>query len=107
MAKTASIIMRVDPAVKQRIEEAATRSGKTLTTFLLEAAMEAVQKAATEPDHTHPTTAKYQGIPKYFALHRMEAQNGGDRGYDWPAYHLAIHVYDENPSDVTWQEWTD
>ena len=107
MAKTASIIVRVDPAVKQRIEEAATRAGKSLTTFILEAATAAAMKATTEADHTHAATARCEGIPKYFAILCREARNGGTHGYDGPAFHLAIHVHDESPDDVTWEEWQD
>jgi Protein of unknown function (DUF1778) len=100
VTKTATIIMRVDPEIKERIEEAAATVGKSLTTFVLEAAMNAADNVSIDAP-----VGKNQDVPMYFAIHCMEARHGGANGYENAAYHLAIHVLNEAPDDVTWPQW--
>jgi hypothetical protein len=101
MARSASIMMRIDPDQKRRIEDAARKVGQSLTSFLLEAAM----KAAEKVENARPSGGRHGGVPKYFAVHCLEARRGGANGYAIAAYHLASHVYTEHPWDGTWNAW--
>ena len=101
MARSASIIVRIDPEQKRRIEDAARKVGQSLTTFLLEATMKAVDKV----EKSRPSEGQHGGVPKHFALHCVEARRGGANGYATAAYHLAMHVYTEHRWDVAWGAW--
>jgi hypothetical protein len=92
MAKTELIIVRVDLATKERLSQAAARLGKSLTTFLLEAADKAARKAEAMPA---PMLFKPKGkgaCPTYFVGCCNEAAQGGAGGYFQAGYTLATHI---------------
>ena len=90
MAKQKMIGVRVDDALKRRIEKAAESQGVTITTFLIRAAETAVKAAEKkqasarnrEPGRT--AARKTSGAcPTFFKALCLEASRGGDQGYDW------------------------
>ena len=99
MVRSKTIVMRVDPETKQRIGEAALKAGKSITTFVLEAAMRAATRELTAPRR------QYKGVPKYFGIRCSEAQRGGSGGYEAAGYQLAMHVHTEHPLEGTLAEW--
>jgi hypothetical protein len=96
------ICFRADAETKRRIEAAARRSGQSTTTFLLEAAIKAVQRTETKP----PAAPKqHGGVPTYFRALCAEAARGGEFGYRSPGYELARHLSDQQPYDADADEW--
>jgi len=103
MVKTESIVLRVDQEVKSRIQDVASKIGKTATTFILEAA----EKEARRIEKRPPPKGVHGGVPAYFKIHCVEASRGGSRGYEEAGYHLAIHIDDsEIPDDLDFEEWS-
>jgi hypothetical protein len=93
MARRAMIILRVHEDEKSRLEKAAGESGLTLTSFLLKAAerqaKEVDRKSARRTTSLKRATHHGSGaLPTFFRATCMEAQRGGDRGYDWAGYTL-------------------
>jgi hypothetical protein len=108
MVKNQTIIIRVEKDVKRRIEAAAARQGKSVTTFLLEAAETAVRKV-----EAMTTVQKPRGkgaCPTYFVASCYEAQQGGTGGWANAGFALAIHLASEKPyelEDEAWQQTLD
>ncbi len=98
------IHIRVDEDTKQSIEEAARRQGKSLTTFVIDAAAKAANRV---PDDQVRSTRKFRGVPTYFRACCMEASRGGSLGYDHPAYHLSIHLDSEIPWEADLDGWSE
>lgn len=87
MAKTEHIMLRVDAATKQRLEQASRRAGKTLTDFLLEAAdCAATGLAFILPDNWNLNS------PAVFALRVAAIRVGGSQGYEQLGYDFASAV---------------
>src|SRR5262245_15604293 len=87
MTKSSTIILRVTPALKERIAAAAGRQGKSLTTFLLEAAERAAEKVESLP--TAPQRPSGRGAcPTWFVARCWEAAQGPG-GYATAGYALA------------------
>ena len=103
MAKS-YIHIRVEEDVKQTIEAAARRQGTTLTTFVLDAAIEAANR---DPDPPAGSSEGFGGVPKYFEICCHEASRGGGLDYGHPAYHLSIHLETEVPWDSDSDAWSD
>ena len=97
------IVVRVDEATKRRLEEAAQRKGKTMTTFLVEAG----EREARRVERTPVKGGVHGGVPTYFRANCFESSRGGDRGYDAAGWHLAIHLEQEMPHDADPEEWAD
>src|SRR3954451_4434176 len=88
MPKNELILMRVDPATKRRIAEAAESQGLTLTSFLIraaEAAAGAVEKKRAKVRATgRPSSRQSSGAcPSFFKTPCLEARRVGDQGYMW------------------------
>jgi hypothetical protein len=106
MAKTETIIVRVDAAVKGRIEAAARRSGKSITTFILEAAEKAAEKVEAMPTKS-AAMMKPKGkgaCPTYFLALCMEARQGGESSYADAGHELMRHVASELNHDLELDE---
>jgi hypothetical protein len=88
MAKSELIVIRVDPELKRRFEEAAEGMGLTLTSFLIRAAQAAAEvaekKRAKARLASRPAPRKTSGAcPTFFKATCWEASRGGGHGYDW------------------------
>lgn len=104
MAKNAALYIRIDDDAKERITEAARREGKSMTTFILEAAEKEARRVQSRKPSAHGV---HTGVPGFFRACCREASRGGDFGYDHPGYHLAMHLNDQMPYDVEEDEWTE
>src|SRR5207237_762160 len=80
--KDRMIVVRVDEATKRRLEEAAQRKGKTMTTFLVEAG----EREARRVERTPVKGGVHGGVPTYFRANCFESSRGGDRGDDGRIY---------------------
>jgi hypothetical protein len=106
MAKSETIILRVDAETKAWITEAANRQGKSLTTFLLQAAA----KAAGKESPISVASLKPRGkgpCPTWFLASCHEAKQGGTNGYYWPGYKLASALGSHQPYEVETDDWAD
>lgn len=107
MAKTELIIVRADPETKLRIAAAARRLGRSVTTFMLEAALKAAGKVEAMPTSS-PALQKPKGrgaCPSYFMALCQEAKRGGANGY-WTAGHeLARHVAEHADAALDSDDW--
>jgi hypothetical protein len=99
---TKFIHIRVDEKVKQTIEEAARRQGKTVTTFVLDCAVRAANQV---PKEQRPSKGRFRGVPSYFRGCCLEASRGGELNYSHPGYHLAIHLSSQIPWDADLSTW--
>src|SRR5262249_45642198 len=75
---TQMVCFRTDPVTKRRIEEAARQRAQSVTTFVREAVMKAVEKAEASGA---PKRAVHGGVPTYFRAFCLEASRGGKLGY--------------------------
>lgn len=98
MVKSQLIVLRVEPEMKQRIEQAADNKGLTVTTFILET----VEKAVTKAEKEHPV-ARFRGVPTWFRACCLEASRGGKQGFYWVGRQLASHLADLEPYDA--EDW--
>jgi len=88
MAKGKLITVRADAATKHRLEEAADRSGMTLSSFLLgageAAAAAAAKRQARACEAARPTPGRASGAcPRFFKAICSEVRRGGGPGYAW------------------------
>lgn len=100
--KTQMICFRVEPAAKERIEEAARKAGQSITTFVQEAVMRAVEKSETAPAKM---AKRRSGVPDYFRAFCQEAAQGGTIGYKRPAFELCRQLDTEIPEGMSKKEW--
>jgi len=103
MSKSKTIIVRVDGGLKARIEAAASRQGKSITTFVLEAAENAARMV-----ETMQTTQKPKGrgaCPTWFVATCHEATQGGAGGYKSVGYALAKGLASVQDWDKAVEEW--
>ena len=99
MTKKAIIVLRVDNATKDRFQAAADKLGKSLTSFMLEAADKAAGKGGTMIATARLEKPRGKGAcPTWFLARCHEAQQGGTGGYSAAGYTLAGNL----PSMVSW-----
>jgi hypothetical protein len=104
MAKSTTIIVRVDSDAKARIEAAAGRLGKSITTFILDAAEQATRKVESMP--TTIQKPKGRGVcPTFFVACCHEAARGGTNGYAAAGRTLARHLHALAPYEMEEAEW--
>src|SRR5262249_37535667 len=104
MAKTETIIVRVTPGLKRRITAAADRQGKSVTTFVLEAAERAAEKVESLPTALEKPRGR-GACPTWFKARCWEAGQGGAGGYRAAAYALAGALPSLQPWELPDQEW--
>jgi hypothetical protein len=107
MAKDQLLIVRVDAATKQRIEAAARRLGKSVTSFLLESAETAARKVEAMPEIT-ASMMKPKGrgaCPTFFLACCHEASKGGESNYGAAGHELMRHVVHLCDYAVEEDEW--
>jgi hypothetical protein len=107
MTKRDFIMLRVDEETKREIEAAAKARGQSLTTFVLDAAKSAARKDPKKMTATATAGGQHTGVPTYFRASCAEASRGGASGYDAAAWHLCIHLDNEQPYDLSTDEWAD
>lgn len=95
MAKDELIIVRVDGAFKRRIEAAARRQGKSITSFLIAAAGTAARKVEAMSETTVAKPKGNGACPSYFVALCHEATSGGESGYRRAGHELTRHITDE------------
>src|SRR5713226_10007166 len=88
MAKTSNIILRVDEEAKRRISEAARRTGESLSSFVTEAAMEAVENAERRLSQEARGSRRGGAYPTFFRALCGTAKTGGAMGYSVAGYEL-------------------
>jgi hypothetical protein len=104
MAKSETIMVRVSAETKARIKAAAHRLGKSVTTFVLEAA----EKAAGKVEAMPTTIEKPKGrgaCPTFFVACCHEAARGGTNGYAAAGRTLARRLHDLAPWEMEEDEW--
>jgi hypothetical protein len=105
MVKNSSIYVRIEEETKKHIEAVARSQGKSLTTFVVEAATKAAAEAAKAKGKGQRARGRHTGVPTYFRAHCFEASRGGESNYSAPGYHLTMHLSDEMPYDMDADEW--
>jgi hypothetical protein len=103
MAKQGNLIVRVDDAAKQRIKQAADTAGKSMTAFVLESTMKAVEKM----ERLKPRESRVNrgACPTFFRACCATARMGGDNGYRWAAYELTRALDSLSPDALDAEEW--
>jgi hypothetical protein len=105
MVKQHNLIVRVDEEAKQRIKKAAHAAGKSMTAFVLENAMQAVEKL--ERSRPRESRVNRGACPTFFRACCATAKSGGDSGYKWAAYELTRALDGLCPDELDAPEWTD
>ena len=105
MSNTKLICFRVDDEQKARIEAAASIQGKTVTTFVKEAVMNAVAQIESRP----PKQSKpHAGVSTFFRALCQEAGQGGSFGFRAVGHQFAKALGSEVPPAVrSLDEWQD
>jgi hypothetical protein len=104
MAKNRYLMIRVAPALKQRIETAARRQGLTTSSFVLKAAEQAAEEVEKMPAIEKP---KGKGAcPTFFLALCTEAQRGGTGGYAAAGHELARHLVSLCPFELDEGQWS-
>ncbi len=96
----ATVLLRLSTENKAAIESAAAALGKSVTTFLTEAAL----TRARQIKRRSPARGAHGGVPTFFRACCHEAAQGGN-GYGGAAWHLANSIGSQMPDDLEVQEW--
>jgi hypothetical protein len=105
MAGGSLLTLRIDADLKKRIAAAAARRGKSITTFVLEAATSEVNVVESEPS----ARAIERGpLPTFFVALCTTAAAGGRGGsYVEAAQELTRHLRDLCPYEIEGGEWNE
>ena len=101
MGKDDVLTLRVDRETKRRITHAAKRQNKSITAFVLETTMKAVQRIERQPE----TQAVRGPCPSFFKACCATAAMGGGGSYKWAGHQLAGHVRRLCPWELEEEEW--
>jgi hypothetical protein len=104
MAPKDNLIIRIEPAEKEKIRQAAIARGESLTTFIRRTCLREAEKELKKKDKQMENASKLSGVPTFFRLGCLEAQRGGTNGYFAPAWHLAIHTEENMPDECEDEE---
>jgi hypothetical protein len=96
------VMLRISTQDKTAIKEAAERRGKSLTTFITEAAVK--QARAAEPKKA--ARLVHGGVPSWFRGTCFEAAQGGTSNYSHAGYKLARSLGSVQPWEAGDDEWT-
>ncbi|MEI7658942.1 MAG: YlcI/YnfO family protein [Phycisphaerae bacterium] len=101
------ITIRIEPEIKDLIEQAAVQEGLSISSFMIAAAT--ARAARAKPRSTK--RRHRDGAPAYLHHACHTARNGGPRGYWAVGYEAARHVESLQPSSVEdpekWSEMVD
>lgn len=97
MAKSETIVVRVDTELKRRLEAAARKSGGTLTSFVLDASERAAIK-----EEAKPVSCRWdRRVPQFFRKCCDHATSGGSQGYVRCGYVFAERLDRHPPRGVS------
>jgi hypothetical protein len=102
MVKEKSILIRVSEEDKKQLQDAANVVGRSLTTFMVEAARKEALRLARRPE----VRGEHRGVPAWFRGICQEAALGGGNGYEDAGYRLARALATEIPADVDHKQWS-
>lgn len=94
-------MLRISIEDKATIKAAAVQVGKSLTTFIVEAALKQVRVVQRRP----PSRGIHGGLPTWFRATCYDAANGGANGYESAGFGLARACGSEIPHDLDFDEW--
>jgi hypothetical protein len=97
MTKGEVIMLRISTEDKAAIKAAADKAGKSITSFITDAAVK--RASAVEARGVHG------GVATSFRALAHEAASGGTNGYERCGHHLASVLASEQPGDVYADEW--
>jgi hypothetical protein len=103
MTKEEAIVLRISTEDKATIKAAADSVSKSLTTFIIDAALKEAGQVARRP----PAKGVHGGVPSWFRATCYEASKGGTGGYEIAGFKLAAAVGSESPYDLEGDEWAD
>ena len=104
MAKGSLLTLRVDAALKERLAAAASRNGKSITAFVLEATMIRVEAVERTPESKRARLLR-GACPSFFRALCMTASAGGASDYSTAGHELTRHVQSLGPDDLDDDEW--
>src|SRR5229473_645465 len=104
MAPKGSLIIRIEPEEKEKIRQAASARGESLTTFIRRTCLREAEKQLKKREKQMENAPRFSGVPSYFRYGCLEAQRGGTNGYFTPAWHLAIHTEENMPDECEDEE---
>jgi hypothetical protein len=106
VAKADVLVLRISAEDKASIKAAAEVIGKSLTTFITEAAVkQAAQVKRRPPRKQSAAKGVHGGVPTFFRACCYEAAQGGENGYDSAAWHLANSLGSQQPYDIEADDW--
>jgi hypothetical protein len=105
MAKDTVIVLRIDSEIKAQITAAADRQGKSVTSFITQAALKAAGKAGGSMNASLLKPKGRGPCPTYFVARCFEAQSGGENGYKGAGHTLTSNLPGEIPWDLEEGEW--
>ncbi len=89
MPKSTNLIVRLEPALKRRLENASKERGVPMTTIVETALTRELDRMASRPPSTDRV---FQGVPAFFRANCLQVHRGGAAGYDTAGWHLALNV---------------
>jgi Protein of unknown function (DUF1778) len=101
MTKEETIVLRVSTENKQTIKAAADSVDKSLTTFVIDAALKQAEQVKRRP----PARGVHGGLASWFRATCYEASKGGTGGYEAAGFKLAAALGSEIPGDIEDDEW--
>ena len=102
MTKEAPILIRISAGDKKALQDAAIAVGKSLTTFIVEAAKEEALRLA----RSAARRSRRRGVPIWFHGICQEAAAHGGNGYEDAGYRLAAALAREIPAGIDRIQWS-
>jgi hypothetical protein len=84
------LTIRIESGVRERIEQAARALGKSVSAFVLEAAVKAAERVQSRDESPKPT--RLNSVPPFFRALCETASAGGGHSYVLAGEELAHHV---------------
>jgi hypothetical protein len=89
MTKSDVIVLRVEGETKRTLATAASRRGKSMSAFVIDAAVAEARRVEANPPRYE---SKFRGVPTFFRGNCATAAQGGAGGYRLAGWHLAHHT---------------
>ncbi len=104
MAKGSLLTLRVDVGFKERLAAAASREGKSITAFVLDATTTKIEAIERTPESKR-TKVLRGACPSFFRALCMTASAGGASDYSTAGYELTRHLEGLGPDELDDGEW--
>jgi len=102
------VLIRISEVDKMAISQAAKETGKTVTSFIVGAALAAVRRTSKHAEaRGSGSGARHGGVPNWFRAMCGEAARGGNLGYRDVGKRLAESLGGEIPDGLDLDEWSD